>query len=117
MIPVFCDCNSIEIVEEQSSDYHYRMNPHSILHIYKSTMLQQVELLYEKLNQAVSDKRMDYLKTQLQADYLAAIVQCFKNELSNTNGKKVIVNNIELMGENKKVKKAISEVDWKNYEL
>ena len=117
MIPVFCDCNSIEIVEEQSSDYHYRMNPHSILHTYKSTMLQQVELLYEKLNQAVSDKRMDYLKTQLQADYLAAIVQCFKNELSNTNGKKVIVNNIELMGENKKVKKAISEVDWKNYEL
>ena len=74
-------------------------------------------MLYEKLNQAVSDKRMDYLKTQLQADYLAAIVQCFKNELSNTNGKKVIVNNIELMGENKKVKKAISEVDWKNYEL
>ena len=117
MIPVFCDCNSIEIVDEQSSDYHYRMNPHSILHTYKSTMLQQVELLYEKLNQAVSDKRMDYLKTQLQADYLAAIVQCFKNELSNTNGKKVIVNNIELMGENKKVKKAIAEVDWKNYEL
>lgn len=80
-------------------------------------MYQQIELLYVKLNQAISDKGMGHLKSQLQADYLAAIVQCFKNELSNPNGKKAVVNNIELMSENKKVKKAISEVEWKNYEL
>ena len=117
MIPVFCDCTSISIVDEEHADYYYRMNTQSIVHTYKSTMRQQIELLYVKLNQAISDKGMGYLKSQLQADYLAAIVQCFKNELSNPNGKKVVVNNIELMGEDKKVKKAIAEVDWKNYEL
>lgn len=117
MIPVFCDCASIEIIDEEKSDYYYRMNTQSIVHTYKPTMYQQIELLYVKLNQAISDKGMGHLKSQLQADYLAAIVQCFKNELSNPNGKKAVVNNIELMSENKKVKKAISEVEWKNYEL
>lgn len=117
MIPVFCDCNSISIIDEVNSDYYYRMNNQSIVHTYKSTMYQQVELLYKRLYQAVSEKKIDGMNHQLQADYLAAIVQCFKNELSNPNGRRIIVNNIASMGENDKVKKAIDEVHWQNYEL
>ncbi|MDY4576591.1 MAG: glycosyltransferase family 2 protein [Anaerobutyricum hallii] len=117
MIPVFCDCNSISIIDDANSDYYYRMNNQSIVHIYKPTMYQQVELLYAKLYQAVSEKNVDGMNDQLQADYLAAIVQCFKNELSNPNGQRIIVNNIARMCENDKVKKAIAEVDWKHYEL
>ena len=117
MIPVFCDCNSISIVDEENSDYYYRMNAQSIIHKYKPTMYQQVEILYTKLYQVISDKNMEFLESQLQADYLAAIVQCFKNELLNPNGRKTIENNIKCMCENRKVKNAAREVNWENYQI
>lgn len=117
MIPVFCDCNKISIVDDERSDYYYRMNTESILHTYKETMYHQIEILYSKLNQAISEKNMGFLNNQLQADYLAAIVQCYKNELSNPNGISAILDNIARIRENVKVQKAISEVSWNNYEM
>lgn len=117
MIPVFCDCNIISIVDEEDADYYYRMNNESIIHTYKPTMYQQVEILYTQLYKVTCEKNIAILNAQIQADYLAAIVQCYKNELSNPNGQEMIHSNITRIQENPRVQKAIEEVCWKNYEL
>lgn len=117
MIPVFCDCNIISIVDDENADYYYRMNNESIIHTYKPTMYRQVEILYTQLYKVTSEKGMAFLNTQLQADYLAAIVQCYKNELSGPNEQEKIINNITHIRENPRVQKAIKEVCWKNYEI
>lgn len=117
MIPVFCDCNIISIVDEEDADYYYRMNNESIIHTYKPTMYQQVEILYTQLYKVTCEKNIPILNAQIQADYLAAIVQCYKNELSNPNGQEMIRSNITRIQENSRVQKAIEEVCWKNYEL
>lgn len=117
MIPVFCDCNIISIIDKENSDYYYRMNNESIIHTYKPTMYQQVEILYIQLYKVTSEKNMGFLNMQLQADYLAAIVQCFKNELSNPSGQEKIISNITHIQENPRVQRAIEEVSWENYEV
>ena len=80
-------------------------------------MYQQVEILYTQLYKVTCEKNIAILNAQIQADYLAAIVQCYKNELSNPNGQEMIHSNITRIQENPRVQKAIEEVCWKNYEL
>lgn len=116
MVPVLCDCKTIAIIDDENADYFYRMNKQSIIHSYKATMYQQVRILYNKLYKVIHKKEMDIFEQQLQADYLAAIVQCYKNELSNPDGLKRIIKNIDLMHNDHLLQKAITEVDWKKYD-
>lgn len=117
MIPVFCDCNSISIVDMESSDYFYRMNPDSILHTYKKEMFTKTKILYSKVEEAVKEKNKEFLIEQLDADYLAAMVQCFKNEIISIDSSKQIINNLDDICSDNKFKQMVKKVKWNKYDI
>ena len=116
VFPVLLDCDSISIVNYKNADYYYRMNPFSILHTYNASMYEQIKLVYEKLFQCCKEKgKKDIFEKQLYADYLAAMVQCYKNELMNRSRFKKIKNNISFLTTDKDFIYAVNIVEWKKY--
>lgn len=115
MFPVLLDCASIVFVDDEETDYFYRMNPSSILHSYNKTMYYQIQLVYKKLFQVMKEKEKKEFEDQILADYLAAIVQCYKNELMSKEKFFVIKKNIEILCYDKWFIKSANQVNWKKY--
>lgn len=115
IFPILLDCKDIIIIDEEDADYYYRINPTSILHSYNATMYKQIQLVYNQLFCACKDKKKEGFEPQLLADYLAAIVQCYKNELMNDKKFSLIKKNINNLRNNEMLFKAISVVDWHQY--
>lgn len=115
IFPVLLDCKSIVIINNMDADYYYRMNPNSILHTYNKNMYKQIIILYDKLFLILSEKNKNNFSLQLYADYIAAIVQCYKNELMNPSIFKEILKNIGRMCNDKTFIKALDCVEWKHY--
>lgn len=115
MFPILLDCSSIYIMNDKSYFYHYRMNDDSILHTYNSTMYKQVVCLYKILfNVSIQKEKYDF-SSQLLSDYLAACVQCFKNELMSKNRIKKIAKQNYSISKDEILKNALSKVDYKEY--
>ncbi len=115
IFPVLLDCKSILIIDNKKADYYYRMNPQSILHTYNKDMYKQIVALYRNLLLIATTKNKSFFSKQLYADYIAAIVQCYKNELMNPKPFKNILENISFIRKDKMFIKALNSVKWKHY--
>lgn len=115
MLPVFLDCKSIVVYDNEEVDYYYRQNPNSILHKYNPKMYMQIRIVYDKLFPCIIEKRTEFIKNQMYADYLSMIVQCYKNELNNPEGLKKARDNISKLAEDDIFHKAVEMVDWNGY--
>lgn len=115
IFPILLDCKKIIILDSEDCDYYYRMNPSSILHSYDNTMYTQVRTLYSILNKVCKEKENIQFERQLMADYIAAIVQSYKNELMNPDGYRNIVSNIERFTQDDYFLLSCKEICWKHY--
>lgn len=115
IFPVLLDCQSIVILDSEESDYSYRMNPESISNSFHSTMYEQICRVYPNLIQACADKEKKQFEKQIKADYVAAIVQTYKNELMNPAGFKKIVVNIGRYAKDDFFQTALKDIEWKRY--
>lgn len=115
IFPTLLDCKSLVVVDDKEADYYYRLNPSSILHSYNKTMYQQAQIVYKKLFQVLEEKEKGIFEQQLMADYLAAIVQCFKNELMAPKKFSDVKYNIGFLCKDALFIKASSKVNWSRY--
>lgn len=116
--PVFLDMQSIDFVQNENCLYYIRSNPDSMTHSYDNNMLSSINYVYNSLNVILNDRKFySAFEKQLLADFLAASVQYYKNELLNPKGIAETRNNIEEYCSKEKLKKAIQIVDWSSYRL
>lgn len=116
IFPVLLDAESMMLVDDEDAVYFYRTNPSSILNSYNKSMLRSIEHVYPSLIQICGDKCRDGLIPQVYADYLAASVQYFKNELQNPEGLRKAREDIRSFIENNDMlREAIRMVNWKSY--
>jgi glycosyltransferase involved in cell wall biosynthesis len=115
MFPVLLDCSSIYIMNDENYFYHYRMNNESILHTYNSIMYKQILLLYKILFRVSEDKGKYDFTNQLLSDYVAACVQCVKNELMNKNKLTIIIDTVYNISNDKLLQSALDIVNYKQY--
>ena len=115
IFPVLLDLKSISILKNDESAYFYRMNPTSMIHAYDANMRKSIKYVHPMLLNICRDKNKEELIPQVYADYLAATVQAFKNELQNDEGLKVAKCNIESICLDKMLRRSIKSVDWKHY--
>ena len=115
--PMFLDAQSIDMIENGSCLYMVRKNPDSMTRAYDRNMLDSINYVYNSLFRIIKEKnKVDVFKKQIFADYLAASVQYYKNELQNPNGisygKKMIEQYVRNI---KRLEKAIDQTYWKKY--
>ena len=117
MVPVMLDANSIDIVDDANCIYMNRVNPSSMTHAYDKKMLQSIEWVYPSVERALKDRSLfDFFEEQLLADYLAASVQYYKNELLFSGTIKCIVGRIRsFCKNNQRLSRAIELVNWNKY--
>lgn len=113
--PVMLDSDSVFFLENDKGIYQYRLNPNSMLHAYDRTMLNSINHVYPTLIQVCEDKGQNRLINQVVADYLAASVQYFKNELQNPKGVVETRRAISRFSHNELLQQAIKEVEWKKF--
>lgn len=115
--PMFLDAKSIDMIENEKCLYMVRMNPNSMTRAYDRNMLHSIEHVYDSLFEiAFVKNEIAIFESQILADYLAASVQYYKNELLNPKGFKAGFQNIEeYIADNDHLKRAIREIDWSNY--
>ena len=85
ILPTLLSIKSLYLLDEPDADYMYRQNPFSILHTYNPDMYEQIQIVYDNLFKCIRDKHAEFMKKQIYADCLAAVVQCYKNELMSNN--------------------------------
>lgn len=115
IFPVYLSMNSLSIIDNNECLYFYRVNNVSMLHTYDNKMLQSIMHVHSALIYACKDYGAEELDWQVYADFLAAAVQYYKNELKNPHGLSVGKKNIEVFCENEMLKYAIKNVDWSLY--
>ena len=114
--PILLDIRSMALIDDADSVYFYRMNLSSMLNSYDRNMLKSIEHVYPSLLQICKDKAKAEFIPQVYADYLAASVQYFKNELQNPGGLKEARKNIRnFITSNDLLKKSLQMTDWKRY--
>lgn len=115
MFPAVLDSKDIYLIDVENSGYYYRQNPNSMLHSFDKNRLKSVLFVYDSLLKICEDRNVNYLKPQVYADFLAAAVQCYKNELLNPHGFKIAKGNLETLVSSRLFEKAIVSVNWRNY--
>lgn len=116
IFPIFLDIKSMVLVDDTDAVYFYRMSLSSMLNSYDKNMLRSMRHVYPSLIQICRDKDKMLFIPQIYADYLAASVQYFKNELQNPGGLGETRKNIRnFIDGNDMLKDAIYMTDWKNY--
>lgn len=115
IFPVLLDCNSMVLLDGEDCAYYYRKNPFSILNRYNKQMYEQIHIVNQNLMRVCVDKAKTEFKLQIKADYLAAMVQCYKNELMNPLGIQEGKKRIDKLVTDKYLQNVIEEVKWKQY--
>lgn len=115
IFPVLLDMKSISVLKNDNSAYFYRMNPDSMLHAYDKNMQKSIQYVHPMLLKICNEKNKKEFEIQVYADYLAAMVQAFKNELQNDEGLNVGKENIKKMCKRQMLIQAIDMVEWKHY--
>lgn len=116
IFPVLLDVHRICLLDDPETDYIYRLNPYSILQTYNPTMYEQIVRVYDILFRCINEKNAEFMKNQLYADCLAALVQCYKNELMSSSYKTCICR-IQTLSQDKRLRKAVEVVKWNKYRL
>lgn len=117
IFPVLLDCESLYLMNDKENLYHYRVNPTSILQSYNPLMLHQIFLLYTQLYLICKKKQRIEFETQIQADYLASIVQYYKNELISKKSCVEIAESLKMLKTKIEVTQIAQVVDWSKYSL
>ncbi|MFT9457218.1 MAG: glycosyltransferase family 2 protein [Liquorilactobacillus hordei] len=112
IFPIYLTADSISVLDTSECTYFYRMVSSSMLHAYDKNMLHSVNMIYNSLFKIATIEGNNWVKGQLYADYLAALVQCYKNELKR--GKNSLEN---ISGLEKEFAKIDKEVNYSNYDL
>lgn len=115
IFPVLLDAKSIAIIDDERCMYYYRYNPSSMLNSYDKNMLSSIEHVHPALLKACSDKKKEQLIPQVYADFLAASVQYYKNELLNPKGFGIARRNIIKYAEKEMFQEAVKIVKWDHY--
>ncbi|NFL87188.1 glycosyltransferase family 2 protein [Clostridium botulinum] len=115
MFPIFVDCESLYILKDNNACYHYRINPTSIICAYNRTMYQQIKTLYPILYKINYEKKTYNFKNQIQADYVAAIIQCYKNELMNSSKLKTVMRKIYNLKQDEFFSDAVNSFNYRKY--
>ena len=113
--PVILDVEKIFFLSPNEGKYQYRLNPKSMVHAYDKNMLNSIFHVYPSLIKICKDKGHREIIPQVHADFLAASVQYYKNELQNPKGFRVAKKNIEKDTRNKMLISAIANIDWRGY--
>lgn len=115
--PMLLDAGSVDMIEDNTCLYMVRKNPDSMTRAYDRNMLHSIEHVYDSLFKIALEKNeIGIFESQILADYLAASVQYYKNELLNPKGFKEGFKNVEkYIADNDQLKRAIHEIDWSNY--
>lgn len=115
VFPVVLDASSVYIVDDDGCMYYYRYNPKSMLNAYDRNMLYSICHVHPTLLQICDDKNYPEIKKQVYADFLAASVQYYKNELQNPEGLKKTSENIRNFSQREMVKQSIRMTKWNHY--
>lgn len=115
MFPVLLSANSLFLVEDPECMYFYRYNPASMLNAYDRNRLHSISHVHPTLLKICEEKKHPEMVPQVYADFLAASVQYFKNELINPVGMKAARNNIREFVQRPMLRTAIETVEWKHY--
>ena len=116
IFPILLDVKSMALIDDVDAVYFYRVSLSSMLNSYDRNMLRSIGHVYPSLLQICKDKDKTEFIPQVYADYLAASVQYFKNELQNPGGLKEAHKNIrDFIADNSLLKKALQTTDWKRY--
>lgn len=115
IFPVLLDAESIAIIEEKCCKYFYRYNPYSMLNAYDKNMVASIEHVHPTLVKVCQDKGKQQFIPQVYADFLAASVQYYKNELLNPNGLKQARENINNYSKKHMFREAVQNVQWRHY--
>lgn len=115
IFPAILDCKAMALLDENDCEYFYRKTSFSILHSYNAKMYEQIGVVYFNLKKVCIDKKHTEFEKQIKADYLAAMVQCYKNELMNPLGFGEIKRKIDKITCDEDLKISIREIEWRDY--
>lgn len=113
VVPIIYNAAKIGVVLDANCIYHYRMTQQSLTNSYCKNMYGQIKELYVLL--------FDYffndisILQQLHCDYVAAIVQCYKNECKYNQSGRIRKYNIGILENDEKFKNSLKLVDYSNY--
>ncbi|MDY5181290.1 glycosyltransferase family 2 protein [Butyribacter sp.] len=113
--PVMLDAESVYFLPPNEGNYQYRLNPNSMVHAYDKNMYNSIQHVHPALIKACQDKKYESIIMQVYADFLAACVQYYKNELQNPKGFQQTLHNIELITKNEMLLYAIANIEWKHF--
>lgn len=87
MFPIFCDINSIYIIEEDNNSYLYRYREGTMVSGYDKTRWSSIKLVYSNLKKVVKDKKNlpNNMMNQVEIDYFKALIDCYKNQIRSSN--------------------------------
>lgn len=87
MFPIFCDINSIYIIEENNNSYLYRYREGTMVSGYDKTRWSSIKLVYSNLKKIVEDKKNlpNNMMDQVEIDYFKALIDCYKNQIRSSN--------------------------------
>lgn len=114
-VPAFLDAEHVFFLEEGKGKYFYQMNPESMLHAYDRKMLESINHIFPALRNMCRNKQHEEILPQITADFLAASVQYYKNELQNPIGLKQSQKNIAEYSKREDLQCAIEEINWRGY--
>lgn len=122
IFPIFCDINSIYIINTDNNSYLYRLREGTMVSGYDKKRWLSISLVYSNLKKAVLNKSnlpLDMLK-QVKIDYLKALIDCYKNQVQSSNIEykdiKLLIkemNNLVIFDNIKSIK--LKGLSYKNY--
>ncbi|MYN52861.1 glycosyltransferase [Lactobacillus crispatus] len=87
MFPIFCDIDSIYVIEENDNSYLYRYREGTMVSGYDKTRWLSIKLVYSNLKKVVEEKKNlpNNMMNQVEIDYFKALIDCYKNQIRSSN--------------------------------
>ena len=113
--PMIIKSSIIEVIQDSSESYYYRIRKDSMLRKYDANMWNSINKVYEVLMSISTTTNNLKLIQQVNKDYVGAVNLCYKNNLENTNGLKNALKFIKLLHTNSMFINALKDVDLREY--
>ena len=115
IFPMIIKCSTIEVVQNSSETYYYRIRKDSMLRKYDANMWNSISKVYSTL-MSISGKTNNLkLIQQVNKDYVGAVNLCYKNNLENTNGLKEALRFITILHTDSIFMNALKDVNLREY--
>jgi len=116
-IPLMLSVSSLSVIENKDCIYYVRQNPMSMTHSYDKNMLISIKLVYNSLEDIIKEHKKNVMfMRQLEAEYLDAMIQHYKNMLLYPRNNRECINYLRKeYKDNQKLRESIKKVNWKGY--